>query len=124
MSLPYRQQQRLQQIAQTLRASDAHLAAKLAIFAALTAGEQMPARERIGHRPPRAVRALARAVRALARAAWASACLAGRAVMACGRTVRHAAGRGFAACRAVVGGPRHSALPPHAGNRENQQPWG
>jgi hypothetical protein len=117
MSLPYRQQHRLQQIAQTLHASDAHLSAMLTIFAALTAGEQMPAQERIRHRLPRTVRALARAARA-------AACLAGRAVMACGRTVRHAVGRGFAACRSAVVGPRHSALPPSAGHQENNQPWG
>ena len=32
MSLPYRQQHRLRQIAQTLHASDAHLSAMLTIF--------------------------------------------------------------------------------------------
>ncbi len=111
MSLPYRQQHRLRQIAQALHASDAHLSAMLTIFAALTAGEQMPARERIKPRLPRAVRTLARA-------AWAAVCLAGRAIMACGRAVRHAAACGFAACRSAVGGPRHSAPPPHARHGE------
>jgi hypothetical protein len=117
MSLPYRQQHRLRQIAQTLHASDAHLSAMLTTFAALNAGEQMPAGERIRHRLPRTVRALARA-------AWAIACLAGRAVMACGRAVRRAAGRGFAAYRSAVSGPRHSALSPPARHQENNQPWG
>ena len=112
MSLPYRQQHLLRQISRTLHASDPHLSAMLAIFAALTADERMPTRERIRHRLPRPVRALACA-------AWAAVCLIGRAIMACGRTVRHAAGRGFAACRSAVGGSRRSAPHPPARHRES-----
>lgn len=50
MSLPYRQQRRLHHIGRALGGSDPHLTAMLSIFARLTAGERMPAREQLGHR--------------------------------------------------------------------------
>ena len=50
MSLPYRQQRRLRHIGRVLRGSDPHLTAMLSIFARLTAGERMPAREQLGPR--------------------------------------------------------------------------
>ena len=47
MSLPYRQQWQLRQIDHALRRSDPHLAAMLAIFTRLTAGEQFLAGKRL-----------------------------------------------------------------------------
>lgn len=47
MSLPYRQQWRLRHIDHALRRSDPHLAAMLAIFTRLTAGEKICDAERI-----------------------------------------------------------------------------
>jgi len=47
MSLPYRQQWQLRQIDHALRRSDPHLAAMLAIFTRLTAGERFLAVERL-----------------------------------------------------------------------------
>lgn len=50
MSLPYHQQRRLRRIGRVLRGSDPQLAAMLSIFARLTAGERMPAREQLSPR--------------------------------------------------------------------------
>jgi hypothetical protein len=47
MSLPYRQQWQLRQIDRALRRSDPHLAAMLAIFTRLAAGEKFLAAERL-----------------------------------------------------------------------------
>ncbi len=47
MSLPYRQQWQLRHIDNALRRSDPHLAAMLAIFARLTAGERTHDAERL-----------------------------------------------------------------------------
>jgi 3-methyladenine DNA glycosylase AlkC len=47
MSLPYRQQRRLRRLDHALRLSDPHLAAMLTIFARISAGENLPAREQV-----------------------------------------------------------------------------
>lgn len=70
MSLPYRQQWRLSRIDHALRRSDPHLAAMLAIFTRLTAGEKVLAVERL--RAP-AWRLLARVLGgAVVSVAWAA----------------------------------------------------
>ncbi len=101
MSLPYRQQWQLRRIDHALRRSDPHLAAMLAIFARLTAGETFLATERL-HGP--AWRLLARLLGgALAFAVWAArgtGRAAGRLMAAAGwllrvplRSVRRGRGR-------------------------------
>lgn len=91
MRLPRHQQRLLRQMRRTLRGTDPHLCSMLVIFAKLTAGEEMPAREQTPRRIPAAARALASLISAVA-------CLAGRVLLACGRAGRHAAMRSLAAC--------------------------
>jgi hypothetical protein len=92
MSLPARQQRLLREIDDAACRSDPQLASMLAVFAELTAGEQMPGREQL--QVPR----LSRARAALMAAALAGAMLIIRAVRACGLALRSAA----AACIRVA----------------------
>jgi hypothetical protein len=81
MSISYRQRRRLRHLRRALWLSEPRVAAMLSMFSRLSAGEAMPAQERVRRRVPGPVRALARAV-------WAVLCLCGRGAVACGRLLR------------------------------------
>jgi hypothetical protein len=81
MSLPFRQQRRLRGTRHALVISAPQLTSMLVIFARLYDGDTMPAHERVRHRLPGPVRALARA-------AWAFLRWCGRALAACSRLLR------------------------------------
>lgn len=81
MSISYRQRRRLRHLRQALWLSEPRVAAMLSMFSRLSAGEAMPAQERVRRRAPRPVRALGHA-------AWAVLCLCSRALIACGRLLR------------------------------------
>ena len=75
MSLNHRQLHRLHRLESGLLRSDPHLAAMLAVFAGLAAGEHMPAWEQLATRPDRIRQAAALMVRALTLLAAAVALL-------------------------------------------------
>jgi hypothetical protein len=52
MTIPYRQHWLLRRMNRSLRRSDPHLAAMLAIFARLTVGEAIISQEQEPHQPP------------------------------------------------------------------------
>ena len=65
MSLNHRQLHRLHRIESGLLRSDPHLAAMLAVFAGLAAGERLPAWEQLANRPDRIRQATALVVGAV-----------------------------------------------------------
>jgi hypothetical protein len=65
MSLNHRQLHRLHRIESGLLRSDPHLAAMLAVFASLAAGEHLPAWEQVPSRPGRIQQAAALIVKAI-----------------------------------------------------------
>ena len=65
MSLNHRQLHRLHRIESGLLRSDPHLAAMLAVFASLAAGERLPAWEQVPGRPGRIQQAAALIVKAI-----------------------------------------------------------
>ena len=65
MSLNHRQLHRLHRIESGLLRSDPHLAAMLAVFASLAAGEHLPAWEQLATRPDRIRQAAALIVKAI-----------------------------------------------------------
>jgi Protein of unknown function (DUF3040) len=75
MSLNRRQLHRLRRIESGLLRSDPHLAAMLAVFAGLAAGEHLPAWEQLGTRPGRIRQAAALIVKAVTLLATAVALL-------------------------------------------------
>jgi hypothetical protein len=75
MSLDHRQLHRLHRIESGLLRSDPHLAAMLAVFASLAAGEHLPAWEQLATRPDRIRQAVALTVRAVTLLAAAIALL-------------------------------------------------
>jgi hypothetical protein len=89
MSFPFRQRWLLRHMTRSLCKSDPHLAAMLAIFARLNAGETVASKEQAASPGVRAWRGLARLCRAITRAA--------AALLACaGWVFRRAAGAGDA----------------------------
>ena len=131
MSLSFRQRHRLRCMRRTLSVSAPELAAMLAMFAKLYAGDKLPAYERARRRTPAPVRALAHAAWAIARAVWAVICLCERAgvgccrlllrpfmgllrssrrpLASCGQFLRAAAVRGLIACSFLPAGFRLTA---------------
>jgi hypothetical protein len=90
MSLPFRQERLLRRRENALRRSDPHLAGMLTIFTRISAGEEMPGRERL--RTP-----MSWLCRPLARAAALTSVLSARADRTCEPTLLPAApdgGRG------------------------------
>ena len=87
MSLNHRQLHRLHRIESGLLRSDPHLAAMLAVFAGLAAGERLPAWEQVPSRQDRIQRAAALLVKAVTIMAAALSVLldAGRALLDAGR---------------------------------------
>jgi Protein of unknown function (DUF3040) len=75
MSLNHRQLHRLHRIESGLLRSDPHLAAMLAVFAGLAAGEHLPAWEQLATRPGRIRQAAALIVKAVTLLATAVALL-------------------------------------------------
>src|SRR5580693_3072963 len=75
MSLDHRQLHRLHRIESGLLRSDPHLAAMLAVFASLAAGEHLPAWEQLATRPDRIRQAAALVVKAVSLLATALALL-------------------------------------------------
>jgi hypothetical protein len=123
MSLPYRQQRRLSHIGRALRGSDPQLAAMLLIFARLTEGERMPAREQLGLRRrgmwPLLMRLLSLVSRLAVRGAGATS--AGlRQVAAGGRRVT----RGLRAwiCRRPAAPAAGHGVPPARRDRPRSSP--
>jgi hypothetical protein len=81
MSIPYRQRRRLRHLRRSFCLADPRVAAMLSMFSRLSAGEAMPAQERVQRRVPKPVRTLARV-------AWALLSLCGRVLVAGGRLLR------------------------------------
>ena len=98
MQFPYRRQWFLRRMSRDLRRSDPHLAAMLAIFARLTAGEAITSEEQ-------STSPGARAWRGLAWLGWATVHVAAALIACAGRILRRAAGRmrGGAAARRRLG---------------------
>lgn len=69
MRIPYRQHWLLRRVNRNLRRSDPHLAAMLAIFARLNAGETITSREQVGSLGARVIRSLGWLGKAIARVA-------------------------------------------------------
>ena len=95
MQFPYRRQWPLRRMSRDLRRSDPHLAAMLAIFARLTAGEAITSEEQ-------STSPGARAWRGLAWLGWATVHVVAALIACAGRILRRAAG-GCAAARRRLG---------------------
>jgi hypothetical protein len=111
MRFPYRRQWLLRRMNRALCRSDPHLAAMLAIFARLTAGEAITSQEQSTSPGARARRGLAWIGRAAVHLAAALIACAGRILRRAARGCAAAQRRAGAAARAVLG-ISPSARPP------------
>ena len=112
MRFPYRRQWLLRRMNRSLSRSDPHLAAMLAIFARLTAGEAITSKEQSTSPAPRAWRGLAWLEGAAVHAAVALFACAGRALRRVAGGCAAARRRAGAAAKAVLGVSRTRRVRP------------
>ncbi len=114
MRIPYRRQWRLRRLSRSLCRSDPHLAAMLAIFARLNAGEAITSREQATRPRALAWRGLVRLGNAITRVAAVLMACAGRALRRVTRACTAVRLRFSAATRAAlnISSPAHPPMQP------------